>query len=419
MNARPRRPMRLLALVLSLSTLGLAAFAATGANAYLYWTQQGGTTVERTTAGGADATRTLVSGGKFTAGVAVGAGHVYWADVGTSSIGRANLDGTGVEPEFIKGAVQPAGVAVDAGHIYWSSFIPGLIGRAALDGSKPEPEFIKGASAPQGIAVDSGHLYWASYEANSIGRANLAGGEVEPEWITGPTLPVGIAVDGGHVYWGSNGSNSIGRANLAGGEVESALRPAQLIVGLAVGKSPSTTTLSTSSEKAVWKSTITLTATVGGVEPTGPVTFSADGSPLGAVPLSAGAAALSTSSLGLGKHTITAAYGGDEGNAASQSAPLSVSVVEPKPKVALHYSPNTPHKPNPKGGPRWTFRFSSDLPGTTFVCSLDGGSFKPCSSPKVYRNLKKGKHTFRVRSRSAEGLESAPQTVKFRARQPR
>jgi len=32
----------------------------------------------------------------------------------------------------------------------------------------------------------------------------------------------------------------------------------------------------------------------------------------------------------------------------------------------------------------------------TFACSLDGSKFKDCKAPKTYRNLKKGKHKFRV-----------------------
>lgn len=47
-----------------------------------------------------------------------------------------------------------------------------------------------------------------------------------------------------------------------------------------------------------------------------------------------------------------------------------------------------------------TFSFSGEA-GATFECRLDRTTFKPCSSPKRYRGLKPGKHTFSVRATDA------------------
>ncbi|MGH2955726.1 MAG: hypothetical protein ACRDL6_01865 [Solirubrobacterales bacterium] len=49
-----------------------------------------------------------------------------------------------------------------------------------------------------------------------------------------------------------------------------------------------------------------------------------------------------------------------------------------------------------------TFTFSSDEPGATFECSLDGGAFEGCTSPKSY-SVGLGPHTFRVRAVGAAG----------------
>jgi hypothetical protein len=68
--------------------------------------------------------------------------------------------------------------------------------------------------------------------------------------------------------------------------------------------------------------------------------------------------------------------------------------------------------PNPGGGPNTTitkgpkkktkkkeatFEFTSDIPGATFECSLDGKTFTPCTSPHEVK-VKKGKHSFEVRA---------------------
>lgn len=55
-----------------------------------------------------------------------------------------------------------------------------------------------------------------------------------------------------------------------------------------------------------------------------------------------------------------------------------------------------------KRGRTATFRFASSRPAT-FQCSLDGAPFKSCGSPKTYKNLKQGKHLFKVRAKGTAG----------------
>ena len=50
-----------------------------------------------------------------------------------------------------------------------------------------------------------------------------------------------------------------------------------------------------------------------------------------------------------------------------------------------------------------TFSFSSNEAGSTFQCSVDGGTFAPCTSPFVSNSLVDGKHNFQVKAVDAVG----------------
>jgi hypothetical protein len=54
-----------------------------------------------------------------------------------------------------------------------------------------------------------------------------------------------------------------------------------------------------------------------------------------------------------------------------------------------------------------SFAFASSE-ASSFACSLDGGSFSPCSSPRTYGGLRDGGHTFRVRATDLAGNAEAP-----------
>jgi hypothetical protein len=47
-----------------------------------------------------------------------------------------------------------------------------------------------------------------------------------------------------------------------------------------------------------------------------------------------------------------------------------------------------------------SFGFSANRAGSAFECRLDGGSFNSCTSPKLYKDLGNGSHTFAVRASS-------------------
>jgi hypothetical protein len=64
-----------------------------------------------------------------------------------------------------------------------------------------------------------------------------------------------------------------------------------------------------------------------------------------------------------------------------------------------------------------TFRFSSNEAGSTFQCKLDRGRWTACKSPKTYRSLKKGLHTFQVRAKDRAGnVDPTPAKKSWRIR---
>ena len=100
---------------------------------------------------------------------------------------------------------------------------------------------------------------------------------------------------------------------------------------------PTTTTLVVSPNPASFGSSVTLTGTVTSLSgtPTGTVTFFDGAANLGSAPLVAGVGAISTSSLSIGSHSLTAVYGGDPGYAASASAGTNVTITKAASSVLL------------------------------------------------------------------------------------
>ncbi|HEV3378993.1 MAG TPA: right-handed parallel beta-helix repeat-containing protein, partial [Thermoleophilaceae bacterium] len=65
------------------------------------------------------------------------------------------------------------------------------------------------------------------------------------------------------------------------------------------------------------------------------------------------------------------------------------------------------------------FGFSSNEPGVTFECSLDGAAFAACEPPTAYTGLSVGQHTFQVRAHDGEGLlDATPATQTWRIGPP-
>ena len=91
--------------------------------------------------------------------------------------------------------------------------------------------------------------------------------------------------------------------------------------------------------------------------------------------------------------------------------PVDPDPTDPKPDPEPDPKPDP--KPDPAAAPRVTikaapnkttrsrkanFRFRSSVAKSTFLCRIDRLKFRKCSSPKRYRALRNGRHTFRVKA---------------------
>jgi Bacterial Ig-like domain (group 3)/Bacterial Ig-like domain (group 2)/Galactose oxidase, central domain len=98
------------------------------------------------------------------------------------------------------------------------------------------------------------------------------------------------------------------------------------VTQLALAKTNTTTSLSSSANPSTYNSSVTFTATVSPSAATGTVTFKDGSTTLGTGTLSSGKATYKTSSLAVGSHSITAVYGGNSNYNGSTSSVLTQTV---------------------------------------------------------------------------------------------
>ncbi len=113
----------------------------------------------------------------------------------------------------------------------------------------------------------------------------------------------------------------------------------------------------------------------------------------------------SYSGLALGGHSFAVRASDAAGN--TDQTPASWSwTVQSSPPPPDTTAPDTTITANPPASTTSTsasFSFSSTESGSSFACSLDGGNFASCTSPKSYSGLALGGHSFAVRASDAAG----------------
>ena len=84
-------------------------------------------------------------------------------------------------------------------------------------------------------------------------------------------------------------------------------------------------------------------------------------------------------------------------------APVTTIKKQPKKRITAH---------------RVKIKFTTDVAGSAFACSIDGRSFKACHSPFKGR-FQSGTHTVRVQATSPLGVVGQPVTVQFKVKPKR
>jgi hypothetical protein len=95
-----------------------------------------------------------------------------------------------------------------------------------------------------------------------------------------------------------------------------------------------------------------------------------------------------------------------EGSSGSEQQLVSRENTQGQPQLVVHFAPDTvapettiDSKPEATTtATTATFAFSSSEPGSTYECSVDGGAYGGCTSPKDLTGLSVGSHTFHVRA---------------------
>ncbi len=77
------------------------------------------------------------------------------------------------------------------------------------------------------------------------------------------------------------------------------------------------------------------------------------------------------------------------------------------------------HPPKSTHSNQAKFTFSASRPGTTFSCKLDGKAKAACRSPKTYKKLKPGKHTFKVWASAGVLTDATPAKYSWKVLPPK
>src|SRR5512138_945025 len=222
--------------------------------------------------------------------------------------------------------------------------------------------------------------------------------------INGPTSQSDVWLDGVPIPALSKteamGSTLIGRVQLGENSTGRTYDVAfdDVVVDInSVDMTPPTVVLTDPADGAVVKDNVSLTANASDNTSLDRVEFFADGVFVGADYTAPYSAVWDSTTGGDGPATLTARAVDIAFNSAT-SASRVVTVDNTPPDTAIDSGPFGTVNSNSA-----TFIFSSNEPGASFLCNLDGFEIENCGSPQTFNNLVDGSHTFKVTATDPAG----------------
>ena len=296
------------------------------------------------------------------------------------------------------------------------------------DGTGPGTEFVSGTTGPKHIVASGGSIFYAGTGSNNgklFRTDGTAGGTVEvidfdhpsasaPTDLTDFGGILHFAVDdgvNGEELWRSDGTlagtERLTDINPAGGSNTANLRAlgdrlyfsaddngatGREVWQVYSDSTPPETTIDSGPAEGSTIEVGEVTFTFSSNEPGSTFTCSLDG----ATPQACNSGSKTYSAIGEGPHTFSV----------TATDPAPFSNVDPTPAIRNFTFTDPPPETTIDSGPaegstievdQATFTFSSNEPGSTFSCSLDGGTPEPCDSgSKTYTGLSEGAHAFSV-----------------------
>ncbi|HTV16970.1 MAG TPA: Ig-like domain repeat protein [Acidobacteriaceae bacterium] len=285
-------------------------------------------------------------------------GHVTFMD-GSTALGSANLSSSGTTgtATFTTSSLTVGAHQITA--VYAGDGVHGTSTSAAVTETIQEATTVVVTSSENPSISGDSVTFTATVSATSGGAAPT--GTVV--FKDGATVLGSAPLSGSNAAFTtaalSPGTHSI-TAAYSGDTVNAASTSAVLSQ---VVKATTSVTVVGVANPANYGSQVTFTATVqgNGGTPTGTVTFTADGSPIGSQALAGGSASVSIATLTVGTHSIVASYSGDASDAASSSAAYTETVQKATLAATLASTPNP----------------SASGQTVTFTATVKGGTTTP------------------------------------------
>ncbi len=202
---------------------------------FVYWTTTFGKTVMKVPKVGGVPQQLAVTPG-HGGNITLSPGEVFFGSgVGMGAVMKVGKDGSGVTV-LASGPASPMGMTVAGSVLYWGNNDHSMM-KVGTAGGVPT-QYVVDQNVPGAMTHDQNNIYWAVLgDVNGFnGRVMKAAiGSADPVVLAiNESRPAAIALDATHLYWTLQWEGQIRRVPIAGGAVEALVKWQMTMYGLAV-----------------------------------------------------------------------------------------------------------------------------------------------------------------------------------------